>query len=62
MKALTIWPPFASLIGVKTIESRGWATNHRVELLICSARQGTHLSALFYKGGLVPAVLRGAKE
>lgn len=37
MKALTIWQPWASLIGVKLIETRSWRTNYRGPLLICSA-------------------------
>jgi hypothetical protein len=40
LKALSIRQPWASLIatGLKTIETRTWATPHRGELLICAAR------------------------
>jgi hypothetical protein len=41
MKAVSIKQPWASLIaaGVKTLELRGWPTDHRGPLLICSSRR-----------------------
>lgn len=40
MKALTLWQPWASLvaIGVKTIETRSWATKYRGPLAIHAAK------------------------
>lgn len=40
MKAISLHQPFASLVarGIKTIETRTWATNHRGDLLICSTK------------------------
>ena len=48
MKALSIWQPWASLIGVKLIETRSWPTNYRGQLLICAAKtkNGVAVSAL----------------
>lgn len=39
MKAITLWQPWASLIalGVKTIETRSWATSHRGPIAIHAA-------------------------
>ena len=44
MKAISIWQPWASLIvlGLKTIETRGWATSHREELLIHASKRWSH--------------------
>jgi hypothetical protein len=41
MKALSLWQPWASLIalGVKTIETRGWATKYRGPLAIHAAQR-----------------------
>lgn len=41
MKAISIWQPWASLIadGHKHFETRSWNTNHRGDLLICSAQK-----------------------
>lgn len=41
MKALTLWQPWASLValGVKTIETRSWATRYRGELAIHAAKR-----------------------
>ncbi len=41
MKAICIRQPWASLIlsGIKTIETRGWKTNHRGELLIVASKK-----------------------
>jgi len=41
MKAISLDPPWANMIvdGVKTIETRGWRTSYRGELLICSTRK-----------------------
>jgi hypothetical protein len=50
VKALTIWQPYASLIGAKTIETRGWATSHRGELLICAAARCDRLVQGFLAG------------
>lgn len=42
MKAISLWQPWASLMGAgsKTIETRGWKTNYRGDLLICSTKNG----------------------
>ena len=38
MKALTLWQPWASLVGpAKTIETRGWYTNYRGPIAIHAA-------------------------
>ncbi len=41
--ALSLSQPFANLVakGIKTIETRAWATRHRGDLLICAAKSGT---------------------
>lgn len=41
MKALTVWQPHATLIaaGVKRIETRGWETSYREDLLIHAAKK-----------------------
>lgn len=41
MKAISLWQPWASAmaIGVKTIETRGWNTNYRGDIVICSAKR-----------------------
>lgn len=41
MKALTIWQPWASLMatGAKKIETRGWRTHYRGDIVICSAKR-----------------------
>ena len=41
MKALSVRQPWASMIvsGEKTIETRGWSTYYRGDLLICSTKQ-----------------------
>lgn len=40
MKAISLKQPWADFIlkGVKTIETRTWATNYRGDLLICSSK------------------------
>lgn len=40
MPALTLWQPWASLVafGVKTVETRGWATKHRGRIAIHAAK------------------------
>jgi len=42
MKAISLWQPWASLMeaGSKTIETRGWKTKYRGDLLICSTKNG----------------------
>lgn len=49
VKALSLWEPWASLMrsGRKTIETRGWSTNHRGTLLICAAKR-RNVSELSY--------------
>lgn len=39
MKAITLWQPWASAIdlGMKRVETRGWKTSYRGELVICAA-------------------------
>lgn len=41
MKAITLWQPWATAMamGVKTIETRGWFTRYRGDLLICAAKR-----------------------
>lgn len=41
MKGLTLWQPYASLIGIgaKSIETRGWGTAYRGPLLIHAAKR-----------------------
>jgi hypothetical protein len=41
MKALTLWQPWASLVaaGRKSIETRGWSTRYRGNLLIHAAKE-----------------------
>ena len=41
VRAVSLWEPWASYmrLGLKTIETRSWATNHRGPLLICAARR-----------------------
>lgn len=41
MKVLTLWQPWADLIaiGAKTIETRGWSTNHRGPIAIHAAKR-----------------------
>lgn len=40
-RALSLWEPWASAIpaGLKTVETRGWATSWRGPLLICAAQK-----------------------
>ncbi len=39
MKAISLWQPWASLVGIKEIETRSWYTKHRGDLAIhASAR------------------------
>lgn len=47
MKALTLYQPWASLIalGVKTIETRSWATSYRGPLAIHAGKLRLHLTA-----------------
>ncbi len=42
MKAISLWQPWATLMAknFKTIETRGWNTNYRGDLLICSTKNG----------------------
>ncbi|MEQ8577588.1 MAG: ASCH domain-containing protein [Balneola sp.] len=42
MKAISLWQPWATLMAnnFKTIETRGWKTNYRGDLLICSTKNG----------------------
>lgn len=42
MKAISLWQPWATLMHkqVKTIETRGWKTNYRGDLLVCSTKNG----------------------
>ncbi len=42
MKALSLKQPYASLIaeGIKTIETRKWATKYRGDILICASKSG----------------------
>lgn len=65
VKAISLWEPHASLMrtGAKTIETRGWYTHYRGELLICAAQAGISRSELIYclccnpfQGGLAPLV------
>lgn len=46
MKALTLWPPWGSLVahGLKTIETRSWSTTYRGELAVHQARRNVPLS------------------
>ncbi len=48
MKAISLWQPWASLMeaGSKTIETRGWKTEYRGDLLICSTKSGLKKSEL----------------
>lgn len=41
VKALSLWEPWASLVGTgaKTFETRSWSTRYRGPLLICSAKR-----------------------
>ena len=43
MKAISLWQPWASAIvlGLKRIETRGWATSHRGPLAIHAAKRWT---------------------
>jgi len=65
MKAISLWEPWASLMrtGAKTIETRGWYTQYRGEILICAAKGGLskkELTALLYythfQAGLLPLI------
>lgn len=47
VKALSIWQPWSSLVGIKMIETRGWLTHYRGELLICAAKQTSGKQALY---------------
>lgn len=41
--AISLWQPWASLVtppGPKTLETRGWDTSYRGQLLICAAKGG----------------------
>lgn len=40
MKAISLWQPWASavVLGIKTIETRGWSTNYRGRLAIHAAK------------------------
>ena len=50
IKALSLHQPWAELIasGVKTIETRTWATHHRGELLICSTQRPCDTPGVYY--------------
>lgn len=41
MRAISLWQPWASLLvlGIKTIETRGWSTGYRGQLLIHAAKR-----------------------
>jgi activating signal cointegrator 1 len=64
MKAISLWEPWASLVrtGAKKIETRGWLTIYRGELLICAAKRKRiyeliHLLSCWpFQGGLAPLV------
>jgi len=47
-KAISLWEPWASLMamGIKTIETRHWATKYRGDLIICSAKKDIGVKAL----------------
>ena len=59
MKAITLWQPWATLVacGVKSIETRSWATPHRGPLLIHAAKRWDDGLALALAG--VNHVFRG---
>lgn len=62
--ALSLWQPWASLIatGAKTIETRGWRTDYRGPLLICSSNYKPKellqnlLGQRLFQGALAPLV------
>lgn len=64
MKAISLWEPWASLMcsGAKTIETRGWRTSYRGDLLICASRHRVlyelhdWLCRWHVQGGLAPLV------
>ena len=39
MRCITLWQPWASLVGIKKHETRSWQTNYRGELAIHSAKR-----------------------
>jgi len=54
MKAISLWQPWAHAMKIylKTIETRGWRTHYRGDLLICSAKGGLN------KGELLDETMR----
>jgi ASCH domain len=42
IRAISLRQPYANLVseGIKTLETRKWSTEHRGDLLVCSALQG----------------------
>jgi len=46
MKALSLWQPWSTFMadGKKLIETRGWETSYRGELVICSAKRKPSLA------------------
>jgi len=53
MRALTIHQPWASLIaaGLKTIETRAWATKHRGQIVIHAGQQAAQGRLPVQRGG-----------
>lgn len=51
VKAISLWQPWASAIsfGLKHYETRGWKTNYRGKLVICSARKNSKQQRQTYK-------------
>jgi len=60
MKALTLWQPWAQAIalGLKQIETRSWATNHRGPLAIHAAKRP--LPDMARWAGIFPDISEGA--
>jgi len=68
IKALSMWQPWASLVGLeaKRYETRSWSTNYRGPLLICSAKKKDLSSLRLLRepsfqiglGGMLPDLIR----
>ena len=57
MKAISIWQPWASLIGIKMIETRSWPTSYRGELLVCAAKRNDQKQAAYLAQKEIQSVL-----
>jgi hypothetical protein len=61
IKAVTIHEPYATLMryGIKTVETRTWATRHRGPLLVCASKSRTVMNG---KPEVVKAAIEAIQE